>query len=189
MNGNFRAGASNTRYLTFYHSESIGVPFLIAEIVFENCPLPMKSSPSSWLLGQFLVNHFGGKNLFPFLEYITLPVQKHLTPSNFYDIIQPVGSLSSLHVYAKRTLIHEEVEGPNFEGLLSPELSDLSSWYDLSDLQDETARDRWEMASSVISVMDNKPVLFWEAELEASFGLFIFNSDFLVFLSSSSIKV
>lgn len=127
MNGNFRAGASNTRYLTFYHSESIGVPFLIAEIVFENCPLPMKSSPSSWLLGQFLVNHFGGKNLFPFLEYITLPVQKHLTPSNFYDIIQPVGSLSSLHVYAKRTLIHEEVEGPNFEGLLSPELSDLSS--------------------------------------------------------------
>lgn len=104
-------------------------------------------------------------------------------------MIQPVGSLSSLHVYAKRTLIHEEVDGPNFEGLLSPELSDLSSWYDLSDLQDESARDLWEMASSVISVIDNKPVLFLETEFDASFGLFVFNSDFLVFLSSSSINV
>ena len=79
-------------------------------------------------MGQFLVNHFGGKNLLPFLEYITLPVQKHLTPSSFSDIIHPVGSLSSLQVYAKRTLIHDEVDGPNFDGLLSEaSLSDLSS--------------------------------------------------------------
>jgi hypothetical protein len=138
-------------------------------------------------LGQFLVNHFGGKNLLPFLEYITLPVQKHLTPSSFYDIIQPVGSLSSLHVSAKRTLIQDEVGGPSFDGLLSLlPLSDLSSWYDLSDLHDETALDLCDIASSVISVIDNSPVGLLDPLLEAYFVFVALGSGFFVFLSSSS---
>lgn len=88
---------------------------------------------------------------------MTVPVQKHLTPSSFSDIIHPAGSLSSLQVYARSTLIYEEVDGPNLEGLKSLEsLSSLSSRYDLSDLQEEIPLERCEMASSVMAVMDKR---------------------------------
>lgn len=84
----------------------------MADIVSENLFLPINSSPSIWLLGQFLVKNFGGKNLFPFLEYICVPVQKHLTPSSFSLIYHPEGSTESSHVSAKRTFMQDDVEGP-----------------------------------------------------------------------------
>ena len=59
LKGFFNPGQSKTRYLTFYHSESIGLVFLTAEIVLENCPLPINNYPSSWLFGQFLVKNLG----------------------------------------------------------------------------------------------------------------------------------
>ena len=76
----------------------------------------MNNSPSNWLFGQPLVKNLGKKNRLPFLEYIVVPVQKHLTPSSFSLMIQPAGSTSLFHVSAKRTLIQLDVEGPNFEG-------------------------------------------------------------------------
>lgn len=92
----FKPGASKTRYLRVAHSDAIGTFFFTAERVCENLPRPMKSSPSSCEFGQFFVKKLGKLNLLPFLEYISLPVQRHLTPSNFSLMIQPTGSVSSL---------------------------------------------------------------------------------------------
>lgn len=55
----------------------------MADIVSENLSRPINSYPSIWLFGHPFTNHFGGKNEFPSRENILVPVQKHLTPSNF----------------------------------------------------------------------------------------------------------
>lgn len=82
-NGKFNPGTSNTMYLTFLQSSSLGYYLFVMDTNLENWSLSNHNSPSKYDFGQPSTKNLGKFMTFPFLEYIFEPVQIILIPSNF----------------------------------------------------------------------------------------------------------
>ena len=113
QNGIFRRGASQTIQVIFFQPSSSPTFFFTILTALWKSSLLVQSSPSKAIpFGMASKNHQGGQNRFPFLEYILFPFQKHLTPSSFSDISQPLGFwLSGSQVLASMRSIEPETTG------------------------------------------------------------------------------
>lgn len=83
LKGWCKPGASNTKYLTNFHSFSSGLLFLIIFTHFWNSFLFVHNSPSNYALGHCSINQLGANIRLPFLVNNCDPVQNARTPSNF----------------------------------------------------------------------------------------------------------